>query len=317
MGEYCRFRAPDHGMLLIWELTRRCNLACIHCCSESGPGASVVDDVPTEVALGVCRSLAECGVVRLMFSGGEPLLRPDLFRLLAAIDVARVETYIATNGMSLTPDLVEKLRAAGLRGVDVSVDGHSDALHMAVRGPSASLSRILQSIRSCIDGNLPVRVTTTLTPESAQHIEAFVATMVELGVRALIIHTVQVTGGRARMHPELGIDGARLIALRSRVESVATKYRGAIEIEFRAVGSAGAWTSCRGGRSFLHIAPNGDVSPCSWLYKLDPARFRTGNIIVDELAEIVRIAHSPVDDIQSSSPGCPLPKLTIRNVSRA
>ena len=175
MSERCRFRAPNEGRLLIWELTRHCNLECLHCCTASGPRVSRARDVTPSVALDCARRLAQSGVVRVVFSGGEPLLRPDLVDIVAAVNTDRVETYVATNGTLLRHAHIEQLRAAGLRGFDVSLDGPTAETHAAIRGRRGAFGGALAGIRACVDAGIQVRVSCVLTPTTTPYIEEWVA----------------------------------------------------------------------------------------------------------------------------------------------
>jgi radical SAM protein with 4Fe4S-binding SPASM domain len=128
------FAAPDLTYLF-WEATLRCNLRCAHCGSSCG-ARSPVRELTTAQVRGILDTIAEdFDATRIFVSitGGEPLLRPDLFEVVAHLTRLGMESCIVTNGTLLTARAVDRLLAAGMRTVSISIDG-TEAEHDAVRG---------------------------------------------------------------------------------------------------------------------------------------------------------------------------------------
>ncbi len=104
----------DHALaaplVVLWEVTRRCNLRCIHCLNRSG---SVTEELSTEQARHLVREIAEAKVPFIFWSGGEPLLRPDLLSLAAYAKSLNVADVLLTNGTLLTRDVARRAKEAG------------------------------------------------------------------------------------------------------------------------------------------------------------------------------------------------------------
>ncbi len=313
MTERCRFRTPDVGRLLIWELSRFCNLECLHCCTASGPRVSTATDVPTSIAIECARRLARGGIVRTMLSGGEPLLRSDLVDLVAAIDTERVETYVATNGTILGTADIERLRAAGLRGFDVSLDGPTAETHAALRLQRRAFGRALIGIRACVEAGFPVRVSCALTPSTWPYIDELIVRLQDTGIKSVVIHAVRGDAGRAKEYPEIALPESMLSEVWERTREAACWLAPALDIQFRPdISSIGAG-GCPGGNGVVHIAPNGDVSPCAWLYRISAERFRVGNIKDTPVDVLVNRAREPIDRFDHAA-DCLLPVLETADV---
>jgi MoaA/NifB/PqqE/SkfB family radical SAM enzyme len=303
--ERCRFRVPSQGTFLVWELTDFCNLHCLHCCTSSSPQGGT-RDVPTRRAVAVAQELRDLGVVQVLFSGGESLLRRDFFDILDAVDTGRVDTYVASNGTPLTFDNALRLRSMGLAGVDISLDGHLAKIHRDVRLHNKSFDWAVRGIKTCIKADLPVRVCCMMTPQNLDVLQDFVEFIVSLGVKSVIFQTAQVGVGRAVQHPALQLHEDKVPSFLNLVHSARHRFAGTIDIQDR-VSPDGAYAfSCPGGKNVMHIAPNGDVSPCSWLYKRAPNKFGLGNIRHQTLRACLQSASRVMEPLLHLTQWCPL-----------
>lgn len=139
--------SDKRGPVVVWNMTRSCNLSCIHCyadaCSAKDP-----DELTTEEAMSFIDDLAAFKVPVLLFSGGEPLMRKDLFPLLSYAKERGIRTVISTNGTLITPSIAKQIREAGVGYVGISIDGmgsHNDAF----RGQAGAFDRAIAGIRNC------------------------------------------------------------------------------------------------------------------------------------------------------------------------
>jgi MoaA/NifB/PqqE/SkfB family radical SAM enzyme len=113
-----RFGAP---LFVVWNLTRACNLQCVHCC-EHLKAARAHDDLTVEEKLAVVDKLGAAGVPFLAIAGGEPLATRDIWPVLERTRQRRIQVSLATNGPLLTPDVVARLIQSGVEYVEGSVD---------------------------------------------------------------------------------------------------------------------------------------------------------------------------------------------------
>lgn len=120
-------------LYIAWEVSLRCNARCIHCYSSSGPGVRHPLELNTTEALSVIDQLADAGLLILAFSGGEPLLRRDIFELINHAVERGLIVNVATNGAIITDALAIRLREAGVRSITVSLDGAAASTHNTFR----------------------------------------------------------------------------------------------------------------------------------------------------------------------------------------
>ncbi len=153
--------SEDKKPVVVWNLIRRCNLFCAHCYSDSHD-KDYTGELTTEEALTVVDDLAGFGVPVILFSGGEPLLRPDLFQLIRRAQSRGVRAVISTNGTLITPALAREMKGVGLSYAGVSIDG-PEAVHDKFRGKIGAFREALSGIRACLDVGLRVGIRVTLT----------------------------------------------------------------------------------------------------------------------------------------------------------
>src|SRR5215470_6405153 len=105
--------AEDLGapLYVAWQITNECNLACLHCIEESGPGIAVIDE------------LMDNDVPYLSFSGGEPMLHPHFFAMVERVCSRGAELKIETNGHYLSVENCARMKSLGVKAVQVSLDG--------------------------------------------------------------------------------------------------------------------------------------------------------------------------------------------------
>ena len=114
-------------LYVAWQITNECNLACLHCIEESGPGKAFKDELDREGALAVVDQLMDHEVPYLSFSGGEPMLHPHFFEMVERVTSRGSQLKIETNGHYLTPENCARLKALEVKAVQVSLDGASSA----------------------------------------------------------------------------------------------------------------------------------------------------------------------------------------------
>ena len=123
-------------LYVAWQITNECNLACLHCIEESGPGKAFKDELSKEQVFEVLRQLVEAQVPYMSFSGGEPMVHPHFFEMVEHACMRGAQLKIETNGHYLSSDNCERMKALGVKAVQVSLDGATAATfnRMRVRG---------------------------------------------------------------------------------------------------------------------------------------------------------------------------------------
>lgn len=156
--------SSDKKPVVVWNSTRRCNLFCKHCYSQS-QNCNYEGEMNTTEALRFIDGLAEFGVPVLLFSGGEPLMRPDLFELIAHARSRGIRAVISTNGTMITSESAAKLNTAGLSYVGISLDGLY-SVHDSFRGVQGAFNRAIEGIRACKKEGVKVGLRFTITRDN-------------------------------------------------------------------------------------------------------------------------------------------------------
>ncbi len=171
---------PAGGPVVIWNLIRRCNLACKHCYTTSAdidfPG-----ELSTEEVFSVMDNLKDFGVPVLILSGGEPLLRPDIFDIATRAKAMGFYVGLSSNGTLITRGNIDRIAAVGFDYVGVSLDGIG-ATHDAFRRSAGSFDRSLDGIRLCAERGIKVGLRFTLTRDNFSDLPAMLGLMEREGV---------------------------------------------------------------------------------------------------------------------------------------
>ncbi|OGO59475.1 MAG: heme d1 biosynthesis radical SAM protein NirJ1 [Chloroflexi bacterium RBG_19FT_COMBO_47_15] len=153
--------------IVVWNCTKKCNLDCVHCYSSAG-GKDPAGVLNTEQAKSFIHDLADFDVPVILFSGGEPLLREDIFELANFAREQGIRTVLSTNGTLISEDMAREIKNASFAEVGISVDGIG-ARNDKFRRKKGAYKAALQGIRNCIA--LGLRVSLRLTITSYNHTE--------------------------------------------------------------------------------------------------------------------------------------------------
>ncbi len=147
-GEQICGAAGGLGPVVVWNVTRACNLGCRHCYAGAG-GGPAPDELNTAEGMAFIDQLAGFRVPVLLFSGGEPLVRGDFFDLAGYAAKRGIRATISTNGTLIDRDTAERIRALGVGYVGISLDGTKDTNDL-FRGRRGAFEEALEGIRNCI-----------------------------------------------------------------------------------------------------------------------------------------------------------------------
>jgi AdoMet-dependent heme synthase len=172
--------------LVFWEVTKGCNLRCVHCRVTATELASP-SDLPTALCLNMIDQIAEFSNPILVLSGGEPLYRPDIFELARYAADKGLRVALATNGTLVTKDVAQKIVECGVKRVSISLDGSNAATHDSFRGIPGSFEAAVYGFRNLKELGIPVQINMTV----ARHNVAELPKVLELvrGLGADALHT--------------------------------------------------------------------------------------------------------------------------------
>ena len=186
-----------HRPVVVWNVTRRCNLHCLHCyiAADSQPDPRELD---TRAAFRVVNQLAAYGVPVLLLSGGEPLLRPDLLDVAHYATRRGLRVGLSTNGTLLTPEVVRALKRVGVAYIGVSIDG-PEAVNDRFRGSRGAFRQALTGVRNALAQGFRVSLRFTLTRYNHQHLEEVFDLVEREGIPRLCIYHLAYAGRGARI----------------------------------------------------------------------------------------------------------------------
>jgi heme b synthase len=170
--------------LLFWETTTACNLACIHCRRLEVSEELSRFDLSTVQSIAMIRSLPETGRPILVFSGGEPLKRPDIFELASIAAEVGLPTALATNGTLVDAVIARKIVAAGFRRVSISFDGPDAPTHDLFRGAGA-FEKSITGFKALRQVGMSMQINTTIAKHNYRKLDETYRLALELGADAL------------------------------------------------------------------------------------------------------------------------------------
>jgi AdoMet-dependent heme synthase len=180
-----------HGMagenkprLIFWEVTKGCNLRCIHC-RASATELSSPTDLSTHAVLGIIDQIAEAYNPILVLSGGEPLYRSDIFQLASHATEKGLRVALATNGTQVTKEVARMIVDAGVKRVSISLDGADATTHDSFRGIPGAFDAAVQGLRNLKALGMSVQINMTIARHNAKQLPDVLDLARSLGADAL------------------------------------------------------------------------------------------------------------------------------------
>ena len=183
-GTYPTLTAENKPRLIFWEVTKGCNLRCIHC-RATATELSSPTDLPTHTALGIIDQFADAANPILVLSGGEPLYRSDIFQLARYATDRGLRVALATNGTLVTKDVARMIVDSGVRRVSISLDGADAPTHDAFRGIPGAFNAAVQGLRNLKSLGMSVQINMTIARHNAHQLPDVLQLARNLGADAL------------------------------------------------------------------------------------------------------------------------------------
>ena len=296
---YVFARAP---MLVYWETTLACGLACTHCRATAMPNPGP-DELSTEEGIALLEQITGFGqpFPHIVFTGGDPLRRPDLQTLMDAATARGIGFSLAPAATpELTPERLASLKATGIQAISLSIDGSDAQRHDTFRGVAGTFDYTVRAAGWARDLDLPVQVNTLVTAETLSDLPAVYELMLGLGImRWSLFYLITVGRGSGLTEVSPG-DSERLnhwlyelskqspFAIKT---TEATHYRrvaiqemtlAGMDDEAIAATSVGRGFGVRDGNGIMFISHDGSVNPSGFL------PVNTGNVRTDDVVTLYR-----------------------------
>ncbi|MCX5854237.1 MAG: 12,18-didecarboxysiroheme deacetylase [Deltaproteobacteria bacterium] len=200
--------SKDKRPVVVWNVTRRCNLKCVHCYSSS-QNIRYDDELTTEEGKRLLSDLASFGSPVILFSGGEPTMREDLPELAQFAVDRGMRAVISTNGTLLTNKAVDIFKRIGLSYVGVSLDGMKE-IHDRFRGVPGAFDKTLTGIRTCQEAGIKVGIRFTLNRKNILDIPSIFDLLEQENIpRACFYHLVYSGRGSRLIDEDLSHEETR------------------------------------------------------------------------------------------------------------
>ena len=270
--------------LVAWEITRNCNLSCIHCRASAtqGPYSGELD---TETAFRLIDQIADVGSPIVILTGGEPLLRSDIFEIASYGTQKGLRMVMAPNGTLITGAFAKKMIESGIKRISISLDGADKKSHDSFRGVEGAFAGALNGIKFVKEAGLEFQINTTITQKNLDQIPAIQDLAVELGAVAHHIFLLVPTGrGKYIADQEISseeyertlhwfYDQKKKTSLQLKATCAPHYYRilrqrakeEGRKITFKTDGLDAVTRGCLGGTGFCFISHTGIVQPCGFL----------------------------------------------------
>lgn len=270
--------------LVAWETTRNCNLNCIHCraAATRGPYSGELD---TRSALNLLDQIAEVAKPIIILTGGEPLLRDDIFEIAKYGNAKGMRMVMAPNGTLVTREVADKMFEAGIQRISISLDGSTAESHDAFRGVQGAYQGALQGIANARAAGIEFQINSTITKTNLDQIPQIMELAESLGAVAHHIFLLVPTGrGKYIVDQEIDArqyeetlnwfyDQREKTSLQLKATCAPHYYRilrqraheEGKSVTFESHGLDAVTKGCLAGTGFCFISHRGIVQPCGFL----------------------------------------------------
>lgn len=198
-GQIQSLKAP---LLVTWQLTRDCDLACLHCCTDSAPGKSLRDELDAEEAKELARELVRSQVPYVMLCGGEPMIVPHFFEIAEILGSAGIQLKIETNGQRFDEKHAARLARLPIRSVQISLDADSQEVYGRQR-PGALLTKAHAACRAVSAAGLTLEITFAPTRINIHEVDAVIDRALGFGAYRFNTGKLMRIGRAARLWQRL------------------------------------------------------------------------------------------------------------------
>ena len=210
-------------LLVSWQITRDCDLCCLHCCTESAPGKRLPDELDADEAMRVADEIIRVGVPYVMLCGGEPLVVPHFLALAEKLGRAGVRLKIESNGQRFDAAVAERLARLPIRSVQISLDGDTEETYARQR-VGASLAAAHAACRAVRAAGMPLEITFAPTRINLHEAEQVIERARSLGAFRFNTGRLMRIGTAARLWDRLEPSEATC----ERIPSTSRRCRGPV-----------------------------------------------------------------------------------------
>jgi len=257
-----------------WNVTSKCNLKCSHCYIDAAE-RELLDELSTDAAKMLIHQITEVSRPLLILSGGEPLLRKDIFEIIQYGARRGLRMAMGSNGMLIDDRIARRLKEAGIKAVSISLDSSTPERHDEFRGVKGSWERAINAMKALKNNNILLQVNTTVTKQNYDEIDDIMTLAEELGAENFHLFFLVPTGRGAKM------DDISPIMYENMIKGIFPKIAGhklnvkpscapqfmriAKQMNANISHIQAMMRGCIAGLYYCRIYPTGEVTPCPYL----------------------------------------------------
>ena len=258
-------------LVISWNVTLRCNLKCSHCYINAKE-TKLVDELSTDAAKMLIHQITEVSRPLLILSGGEPLLREDIYEIIRYGADRGLRMGMGSNGMLIDDEVARKLKDAGMWTVAISLDSSIPERHDEFRGVKGCWKSAVNAIKALKKAGIHVQVNSTVTRQNYDEVDDIMSLAEELGVENFHLFFLVPTGRGTELEditPQMYEDMIRCTLAKTSKHKLNVKPSCAPQF-MRVAREEGIdmsrwFRGCMAGLYYCRIYPSGDVTPCPYM----------------------------------------------------
>lgn len=259
--------------IIAWEITRRCELKCRHC-RGAARDSDYAGEFTTEECYRTIDALADFSQPMIILTGGEPLVREDIFLVAKYASEKDLRVVLATCGHLVTPRVASKLKSSGVTAVSVSLDADTPEAHDIFRGIPGAYEKTLAALEHLNTQHIPFQINTTVSRLNVNDLPQILEKAIRIGASTMDFFFLVPTGRGSEM-AELALDpkerdrALEWIAEAAKTSSIRIKTTCAPQykkfLPSIRPGDGPPFLGCMGGRGFVFISHTGVLQTCGFL----------------------------------------------------
>jgi heme b synthase len=281
--------------VVFWETTAGCNLECIHCRRLDVAREMMKDDLTTDESFRLLDQIAETGKSIVILSGGEPLIRPDIFKIAAYGSNIGLTMAMGSNGTLINEDMAERIKASGIQRVSISIDGANAATHDSFRKHAGSFDATMGGLKNLVKAGVGFQINCSIANHNVTQVQDIYQLALDMGAEAFHIFMLVPVGCGLEIADDQMLNPTTYesvlnwlydISKEKKIQTKATcaphyfrimrqraKKEGVV-IKPQTHGMGAMTKGCLAGTSVCFVSHKGEVFPCGY-FPVEAGNIRT------------------------------------------
>lgn len=257
----CCFRSINkNGVRVLWEITKNCNMNCLSCMAKKKAG----NELSTSECKKIISQMPEMNIQKVLFSGGEPLMRRDIFELIKETIQQGIHTVLCTNATPINEEVVAKLKNTGLRDLNIGLDGSTKESYRKIR-QNDSFEKVINAIKLLKKEDFELDLTCVASKANANEVGKVIDLAFELGANSITINNLFMKDNAIKNWDKLKMNYNDYAKVVNTVLEKRKDYKKKLPIRTLRLIKTSPLEPCGAAKSVAFIDPSGRMYPCSLL----------------------------------------------------